>query len=159
MHVTNTRREDTNGSTSNVLVEIVMYRPGRCRAYKNTNNQTATLSRRKPARVEAAAVAPAAGPGSSRIGAPADRSIASAVLAAGGSKARLFDGTSCTASSLARAEADAIASELLRPPRDRATQAHQCADVSPFHLFRAHHQILRKIQNKIKTEQRWYDRQ
>ena len=54
----------------------------------------------------------------------------SAVLAVGGGKARLLAGAgSCTASSLAGAEAEAIGSELLRRRRGRATQARQRADV------------------------------
>ena len=74
------------------------------------------------------------------IAAPADRSTATAVLAAGGDTARLLAGAgSCTAGSLAGAKAEAIGSELLRRPRGRATQARQSADVclsrSP---FRAH---------------------
>ena len=75
----------------------------------NINKQR--LSGRKPARVEAA---PAAGPGSSRITAPADRSTASAVLAGGRDTARLLAGTgSCAASSLVEAGAETIGSELL----------------------------------------------
>ena len=58
-----------------------------------------------------------------RIAAPADRSTASAVLAAGGGTARqLAEAGSCLASSFAGAEAEAIGSELLRRPRGRATQ-------------------------------------
>ena len=65
-----------------------------------------------------------------RIAAPADRSTASAVLAAGGGTARLLaEAGSCLASSFARAEAEAIGSELLRRPRGRATRARQSAEV------------------------------
>ena len=76
------------------------------------------------------AAAPAAGPGSSRIaGLLTDRPL-QRVLAAGGGTARLLAGAgSCTANSLAGAEADAIGSDLLRRPRGRATQARQSADV------------------------------
>ena len=75
-----------------------------------------------------------------RIAAPADRSIASAVLTAGGGTARLLaEAGSCLASSFAGAEAEAIGSELLRRPRGRATQARQSADVClSLHFFRTH---------------------
>ena len=73
-----------------------------------------------------------------RIAAPADRSTASAVLAAGGGTARLLaEAGSCLASSFAGAEAEAIGSELLRRPRGRATQVRQSTDVC-LSLFRAH---------------------
>ena len=62
--------------------------------------------------------------------APADRSIASAVIAAGGGTVRLLaEAGNCLASSFAGAEAEAIGSELLRRPRGRATRAGQSADV------------------------------
>ena len=82
-----------------------------------------------------------------RIAAPADRSTASAVLAAGGDTARrLAEAGSCSASSSAGAEAEAIGSDLLRRPRGRATQASQSADVClSLYLVRAHHKILQKI--------------
>ena len=57
------------------------------------------------------------------------------MLAVGGGTAKLLAeaGGSCTASSLAGAEAEAngseLRSELLRRPRGRATQARQSADV------------------------------
>ena len=75
-----------------------------------------------------------------RIAAPADRSTASAVLAAGGGIARLLvEAGSCLDSSFAGAEAEAIGSELLRRPRGRATQARQSADVClSLSLSRAH---------------------
>ena len=65
-----------------------------------------------------------------RIAALADRSTASAVLAARGGAARLLaEAGSCLASSFAGAEAEAIGSGLLRRPRGRAAQARQSADV------------------------------
>ena len=62
------------------------------------------------------------------------------MLAAGGGAARLLVGAgSCTAGSLAGAEAEAIGSKLLRRPRGRATQACQSADLCHFlYLVRAH---------------------
>ena len=91
-----------------------------------------------------------------RIAARADRSTASAVLAAGGGTARLLaEAGSCLASSFAGAEAEAIGSELLRRPRSRATQARQSEDVCVSHsLFRAHTTIYckkYKIQKKQNT--------
>ena len=80
-----------------------------------------------------------------RIAAPADRSTASAVLAAGDGTAKLLaEAGSCLASLFAGAEADAIGSELLRRPRGRATQARQSADVrlSLLSFSRAHYKIL-----------------
>ena len=75
-----------------------------------------------------------------RIATPADRSTASAVLAAGGGTARLLaEAGSCLASSFARKGAEAIGPELLRQPRGRATQARQSADVClSIYLFRAY---------------------
>ena len=63
--------------------------------------------------------------------APADRSTASALLAAGGDTHRLLAGAgSSVASSLAGAEAEAIGSELLRRSRSRATRGRQSADAT-----------------------------
>ena len=61
------------------------------------------------------------------------------MLAAGGGTATLLAGAgSCTASSLAGAEAEVIGPELLRRPRGRATQARQSADMGlSLDLFRA----------------------
>ena len=57
-----------------------------------------------------------------RIAAPADRSTASAELAAGCGTTRIFaEARSCLGSSLAEAEAEVIGSELLRRLRARAT--------------------------------------
>ena len=122
-----------------------MHRRGRCRAY-DKYKQTAK-------------VPPTAGPGSSWIAAPADRSTASAVFAAGGGTARLLAGAgSCTASSLAGAEADAIGSELLRRPRGRATQARQSADVCLFlSLFRAHTTKILQKKTNLKNTAQGYD--
>ena len=68
------------------------------------------------------------------------------MLAAGGGTARLIAGVgSCTASSLAGAEAEAVGSEILRRPRGRATQVSQSADVClSFYLVRVQHKILQK---------------
>ena len=96
-----------------------------------------------------------------RIAARADRSTASAVLAAGGGTARLLaEAGSCLASSFAGAEAEAIGSELLRRPRGRATQARQSADVClSLSLFRAHmhYKILQKTTKCRKNRTQWYD--
>ena len=89
-----------------------------------------------------------------RITAPADRSTASAVLAAGGGTARLLaEAGSCLASSCAGAEAESIGSELLRRPRGRAIQARRSVDVSvsPY-LFRAHTTKYRKKIQKIEHD-------
>ena len=60
-----------------------------------------------------------------RIVAPADKFTASAVLAAGGGTARLpVEAGSCTASSFAGAEAEAIGSEVLRRPRGIGRHRH-----------------------------------
>ena len=96
------------------------------------------------------------------IAAPADRSTATAVLAAGGDTARLLAGAgSCTAGSLAGAKAEAIGSELLRRPRGRATQARQSADVClSLHLFRGHttkYKIVLKNTRKQKNRTQWYE--
>ena len=82
-----------------------------------------------------------------RIAAPADRSTASAVLAARGVTARLIAeaGSCLVSSSFAGAEAEAIGSELLRRPRGRATQAGQSADVCILFIF-----FARTIQNTAK---------
>ena len=73
---------------------------------------------------------PAAGTGSSRAAAPAERSTASAVLAAGGDTTRQLAGAgSCEASSLASAEAEAIGSELLRR-HSNTPRARHSADVT-----------------------------
>ena len=76
------------------------------------------------------------------------------MLAAGGGTARLLAGAgSCTASSLAGAEADAIGSEILRRPRGRATQARQSADVRvSLYLVRAH--TTKIPQKNTKTEKK-----
>ena len=95
-----------------------------------------------------------------RIAAPADRSTASAVLAAGGDTARrLAEAGSCSASSSAGAEAEAIGSDLLRRPRGRATQARQSADVClSVHRFRAHTtKYCKKVRNTEKNKTQWYD--
>ena len=95
-----------------------------------------------------------------RIAAPADRSTASAVLAAGGGTARLLaEAGSCLASSFAGAESEAIGSELLRRPRGRATQARQSADVClSVHRFRAHTtKYCKKVRNTEKNKTQWYD--
>ena len=95
-----------------------------------------------------------------RIAAPADRSNASAVLAAGGGAARLLaEAGSCLAISFAGAEAEAIGSELLlRRPRGRETQARQSADVclSLLSFSRAHYKILQKSTKYRKKQAQWY---
>ena len=91
--------------------------------------------------------------------APADRSTASAVLAAGGGTARLLaEAGSCLASSCAGAEAESIGSELLRRPRGRAIQARQSADVGLcLSLFCAHTtKYCKKVQNTEKNGTTWY---
>ena len=95
-----------------------------------------------------------------RITAPADRSTASAVLAAGGGTARLFaEAGSCLASSFARAEAQSVGSELLRRPRGSATQARQSADVCLclFSFSRAHYKYCKIVQNSEEHRTQWYD--
>ena len=95
-----------------------------------------------------------------RIAARADRSTASAVLAAGGGTARLLaEAGSCLASSFAGAEAEAIGSELLRRPRGRATQARQSADVClSLSLFRAHTtKYCKNVRNTEKNRTQWYN--
>ena len=92
-----------------------------------------------------------------RIAVPADRSTASAVLAARGVTAGLLaEAGSCLVSiSFAGAEAKAIGSELLRRHRGRATQARQSADVClSLSLFRAHNtKYCKNVQNtENKTE-------
>ena len=95
-----------------------------------------------------------------RITAPADRSTASAVLAAGGGTARLLaEAGSCLASSCAGAEAESIGSELLRRPRGRAIQARQSADVGLcLSLFCAHTtkycKIVQNSETKLNTTAR-----
>ena len=93
--------------------------------------------------------------------APADRSAASAVLAAGGGTAWLLARAgSCAATPRAGVEAEAIGSELLRRPRGKATQqARQSADVRlSLDLFRAHTTKYRKNKNKNrKTRTKSYD--
>ena len=98
-----------------------------------------------------------------RVAAPADRSTASAVLAAGGGTARLLaEAGSCLASSFAGAESEAIGSELLRRPRGRATQALQNADVCAV-LFIFFARTLQntakryKIPKYKKNRTQWYD--
>ena len=95
-----------------------------------------------------------------RIAAPADRSTASAVLAARGVTAGLLaEAGSCLVSiSFAGAEAKAIGSELLRRHRGRATQARQSADVClSLSLFRAHAtKCCKKVQNTEKNRTQWY---
>ena len=89
-----------------------------------------------------------------RIAAPADRSTASAVLAAEGGTARLLAKAGrCLASSFAGPEAEAIGSELLRRPRGRATHARKSADVRlSLHFFRAHTTKYCKITQKIEKK-------
>ena len=136
--------KDTNATTSNILA--LMHRRGRCRAYDKYNQ---------------AAPAPApAGPGSSRIAAPADISTASAVLAAGGGTLRLLAWAgSCAASSLAGAESDAIESELLHRPRGRTTRARQSADVRLFSssFSRAPQNTAKNYKNRKKSRTKSYD--
>jgi hypothetical protein len=117
--------------------------------------RSAFLRGRKPALVAAApAAAPAAGPGSSRIAAPADRSTASVVLAAGGGTARLHAGAvGCTARSLAGAEAEAIGAELLGRPRGREISARQSADVCLSHSLKSK-MLQKKYKKQKKTENR-----
>ena len=94
-----------------------------------------------------------------RIAARADRSTASAVLAAGGGTARLLaEAGSCLASSFAGAEAEAIGSALLCRTRGRATQARQSADVClSLYLFRAQTtKYCKKIQKTRKNRTQWY---
>ena len=79
-----------------------------------------------------AAATLAAGPASSRITAPTDRSTASAVLAAGGGTARLLAGAgSYTASPLAGAEAESIGRKSYcvdpRVARQRHVRVRMCA--------------------------------
>ena len=86
----------------------------------------------KPARVEAAQ--------QQQQQASADRSTASAVLAAGVGTARLLaKAGSCLAHWFAQADAEAIGLELLRRPRGRATQARQdpyvCLYLSLFRVY------------------------
>ena len=91
-----------------------------------------------------------------RIAAPADRSTASTVLAAGGGTARLLaEARSCTASSLTQAEA--IGAELFCVDpgvgRHSLVKARMCAIL--FHLFRGHTtKIFLKstIQQKKRTQ-------
>ena len=91
-----------------------------------------------------------------RIAAPADRSNASAVLAAGGGAARLLaEAGSCLAISFAGAEAEAIGSELLlRRPRGKATQTRQECGCVPFSssFSRAHRKILQKNRKNEKKQ-------
>ena len=84
-----------------------------------------------------------------RIAAPADRSTASAALAARSGAARpLTEAGSCLARSSAEAEAEAIGSELLRRPRGRAIQARQRGDVSlSLYISGTHYKILHKSTN------------
>ena len=89
----------------------------------------------------------AAGPGSSRIAAPADRSTTSAELAAGGGTARLpAEAGSCAASSLAGAEAQNPSSQSYcvdsRVGRNRHVRCGCVIFSSSF--SRAHHKILQK---------------
>ena len=119
---------------------ILLYRRGRCRAYyKYRYQQTATVRKEASTR-RSSSSSTTSRPRILKDRGPADRSNPSAVLAAGDGTARLLAGAgSCTASSPARAEAEAIGSDLLRRPRGRATQARQSADVClSLCLFRAH---------------------
>ena len=120
----------------------------------------------KPARVEAAAAAAvAAAVASAAVAAAAadpgsrplltDPPLQLAVLAAGGGTAKLLaEAGSCLASSFAGTEAEDIGSELLRRPRDRATQARQSADVclSLLSFSRAHYKIPPKSTKYRKTK-------
>ena len=89
-----------------------------------------------------------------RIAAPADRSTASAVLAARGGSVRLLaEAESCSARLFAGAEAEAIGSKLLRRPRGRTTPDRQSADVClSLYLFRAHTKYAKKGKKIEKTK-------
>ena len=87
------------------------------------------------------AATPAAGPGSSRIAAPADRSTAPVELAAEGGSARLTVGTGdCIDSSLVGVEPGAILSDMSGRPGGLARRARVSADVWVvlFLIFGAH---------------------
>ena len=85
-----------------------------------------------------------------RIVAPADRSIASAVVTAEAGTTRLLaEAQSCLGSSFTGAEADAIGSEILRRPRGRATQTHVKARMCAFIFFPRTPQTTAKKYNYI----------